>query len=121
MPQISRGQRNIEWIQQFCVEPAGEFRGASVRLTPAQCETIRRIYDSPDGPRNAPVTNEMSAYLALLHLCGYEALQRDFKPDVHPDTFTLWNATSEALRDLLRREGEAVVCPELGTRWPRAA
>jgi hypothetical protein len=55
----------------------------------------------------------------LLHVCGPEALQKDFRPDVDVDIFTLWNATGPSLREVLRREGEHIA--ELGTRYPVAA
>ena len=34
---------------------------------------------------------------------------------------TTWAATGPRLREVLKRTGEIIVCPELGTRWPAAA
>ncbi len=36
-------------------------------------------------------------------------------PLIEADVFSVWSATSEKLRDVLRREGEVITCPELGT------
>lgn len=121
MPHISRGNKNIRWIEIYCTVPSGPEKGQHVRLSVEQRTTVRRIYDTPDGPQDAPVTGNLAAYLALLHVCGPEALQRDFRPAVSADVFTVWGATGPDLRAVLRRDGEAVVCPELRTRWPVAA
>jgi hypothetical protein len=39
-------------------------------------------------------TGPLAAYIALLHVCGPEALQRSFRPDVFPDIFTIWNSVA---------------------------
>jgi hypothetical protein len=59
----------------------------------------------------------------LLHTCGAEATNKiDTMPQVNADVFTIWNAAdSPTLRPVLKREGEAVICSALGTRYPRAA
>ena len=80
-----------------------------------------RIYDNPDGPQDEPVADPLTAYLALLHICGPEAVQHDFRPTLSVDIFTVWNATGPGLKAVLRRDGARVVCPELGTRYPTAA
>ena len=80
--------------------------------------TVRQIYDRG---QDIPVTGTLAAYLALLHVCGPEALEQDFHPQANADVFTLWSAVGPELRALLRRDGAAVVCPELGTRYPAAA
>ena len=67
---------------------------------------MREIYDNPTGSEAVTATGPLAAYLALLHTCGPEALQREFQPKVEADIFTVWNAT---------------VCPELGTKYPAAA
>lgn len=75
---VSRGDRNIAWIERNCYIPEGKFVGQPVRLTDEQKEWIRRIYDSPTrmfilsmGRKNAKTAT--SAFLLLLHLCGPEA------------------------------------------------
>jgi hypothetical protein len=67
------------------------------------------------------VTGPLAAYLALLHVCGPEALEREFVPEIDADIFSVWNATGPDLKAVLKREGGRIVCPELGTRYPAAA
>ena len=118
MPRKQRGERAIFWIEEYCLVPHGPDKGQHVRLTPAQRETVREIYD---GGKPAPITGPLAAYLALLHICGPEALQKEFRPEVNADIFTVWGAVGPDLRALLKREGGRIVCPELGTRYPAAA
>lgn len=75
---LTRGERNVQWIQQVCRIPEGKFVGESVVLRPWQQKIIKGIYDSPTrraiisfGRKNAKTT--LSAFLLLLHLCGPEA------------------------------------------------
>ncbi len=78
MGRLTRGNRNIRWIERYCVIPEGIFVGQPVRLRPWQKKIIRQIYDTPTrraiisfGRKNAKTT--LSAFLCLLHLCGPEA------------------------------------------------
>src|SRR6185437_3835952 len=75
---LSRGDRNIAWIEQYCRIPEGRFVGQPVRLREWQRDIVRGIYDTPTrraiisfGRKNAKTT--LSAFLLLLHLCGPEA------------------------------------------------
>ena len=75
---LTRGQRNIDWIQSYCRIPEGKFVGRPVKLCKFQKEVIKGIYDTPTrraiisfGRKNAKTT--LSAFLLLLHLCGPEA------------------------------------------------
>jgi hypothetical protein len=123
MRSSSRGYRAIDWIEKYCLYPAGPQRGQRVRLSPEQCATIRAIYDHPDGRQPMEIsTNPLAAYLALLHVCGIEA-KRDEEPTpiITTDIFTLWNAAGPDLKAVLKRDAGHVVCPELGTRFPAAA
>lgn len=52
----------------------------------------RQIYDNPTGNEAVPVTGPLAAYLALLHVCGPEALEREFVPEIDADIFSVWNA-----------------------------
>lgn len=77
-PPLTRGERNIEWIQQHCRIPEGKFVGKPVKLCEFQRKVILGIYDTPTrraiisfGRKNAKTT--LSAFLLLLHLCGPEA------------------------------------------------
>ena len=75
---MTRGNRNIKWIQEHCRIPEGRFVGQPVRLRPFQRKIILGIYDQPTrraiisfGRKNAKST--LAAWLLLLHLCGPEA------------------------------------------------
>lgn len=75
---LTRGARNIAWIESHCRIPEGKFVGQPVKLTEFQRDIIRGIYDTPTrraiisfGRKNAKTT--LSAFLLLLHLCGPEA------------------------------------------------
>jgi hypothetical protein len=114
----TRGERAIRWIQDYCLVPNGPNKGEYVRLTPAQRDIVRQIYD---GIEALPVTGTLAAYLALLHVCGHEALQKEFRPELSADIFTVWGAVGPDLRRVLKREGERIICTQLGTEWPAAA
>jgi len=92
-----------------------------VHLTPAQRDIVRQIYDGSDGIEAAPITGPLAAYLALLHVCGPEALHKEFRPELSADIFTVWGAVGADLRAVLRREGGRIICTQLGTEWPAAA
>jgi hypothetical protein len=117
---ISRGQKAVRWIEHYCRFPGGQHMGDPVRLTPVQRQTVCRLYDDPDCMQEA-LTGELAAYVALLHTCGPEARRGDIRPSLDVDPWTLWRATSSRLREVLRRDGSIVRCPELGTQYPAAA
>jgi hypothetical protein len=115
-----RGNRAIHWIEDFCRVPSGFNKGDRVRLTPEQKDLVRSVYE--DGTASVPIGGELGAYVALMHLCGPEAKQKDFAPAVEVDSFSVWAAAASAeLQAVLRRHGERIVCPELGTTFPREA
>jgi hypothetical protein len=114
----SRGERNIEWIEKFCLVPDGPGRGRRVMLSAAERAQVRAIYDAGAPPES--VAAPLAAYLALLHTCGVE-WQSDLPALEAVDSFTVWRCTSEALQAVLRRDGERIVCPQLGTGYPPAA
>jgi phage terminase large subunit-like protein len=75
---VSRGERNIAWIESVCRIPEGKFVGKPVKLSQFQRDILTGIYDSPTrrviisfGRKNAKTT--LSAFLLLLHLVGPEA------------------------------------------------
>lgn len=77
---LSRAERNIEWIQEYCRIPEGRDVGKPVRLRDWQQAELRRIYDNPHGTRRAILSfgrkngkTAISAFITLLHLCGPEA------------------------------------------------
>ena|SRR5262245_35931778 len=114
----TRGDRAVLWIEHFCVYPNGADRGQRVRLTPAARDVVRQIFDYPDPP---DVTGPLAAYLALLGTCGPPDLRCDVPSNLGVDIFTTWAATGPELKSVLRRDGEYIVCPELGTRYRMAA
>jgi hypothetical protein len=83
----TRGERAIRWIEAYCLVPGGLHKGQHVRLTLAQRDIVRQIYD---GIETVPVTGPLAAYLALMHVCGPEALQKEFRPELSADIFTVW-------------------------------
>jgi phage terminase large subunit-like protein len=77
---LTRGQKNIRWIETYCRIPEGTFVGQPVRLRAWQKREIRKIYDNPAGTRTAILSfarknakTTLSAFLLLLHLVGPEA------------------------------------------------
>jgi hypothetical protein len=118
---LTRGETVAEWIEEHCRVPFGPATGRQVRLTPTQLDVIGRIYDQPN---DIPVNDrELAAYLALACLASPEAVgDNTFTPSLDVDGFTVWAAAdSPSLRDVLKRDGEAIVCPALGKRYPWAA
>jgi len=53
--------------------------------------------------------------------CVYSDDIRNGQDALAVDTWTVWRATSPDLQAVLKREGAALVCPKLGTRYPAAA
>ena len=111
----SRGRRNADWIEKYCIRPAGTERGKPVMLTLSEIETIRRLYDEGEV---VTVSGELGAFLILLHLCGIEH-HGEFPP-VTVDCFTIWNATSDHLKSVLTRDGAVIRCNELGLQYPQS-
>jgi len=75
---LTRAQKNIRWIEEYCLIPEGRFVGRPVKLTAEQKHWLHEIYDSPTrlfilsmARKNAKTA--LSAMLLLLHLCGREA------------------------------------------------
>ena len=79
-PFVTRAERNIEWISQYCRIPEGRDVGKPARLRDWQKKELLRIYDNPAGTRRAILSfgrkngkTALSAFILLLHLCGPEA------------------------------------------------
>lgn len=76
---MTRGERNIAWIEGFCRIPEGRLVGQQVVLSEFQRDIIRGIYDTPTRtaiisfPRKNAKTS-LSAFLLLLHIAGPEAI-----------------------------------------------
>lgn len=128
---LSRGERNIAWIQAMCRIPDGKLVGKPVRLTDAQKGWIRQIYDTPTrtfilsmARKNAKTAT--SAFLLLLHLCGPEAKHNSqlySAAQSRDQASILFGYASKVVRmspDLseyvqIKESAKTLVCPELGS------
>ena len=130
---VTRGERNIAWIQEHCRIPEGKFVGQPVKLAEFQQDVIRGIYDTPTrraivsfGRKNAKTT--LSAFLLLLHLCGpesransqlYSAAQSRDQASI---LFALAAKVVRMSPDLaavvtIRDTAKQLFCPDLGTLY----
>jgi phage terminase large subunit-like protein len=130
---MTRGERNIAWIEAHLTVPEGKFVGQPVLLTKQQKKWIRRIYDTPTrlfilsmGRKGAKTT--LSAFLLLLHVCGPEA-----RPNSHAystaqsrdQAAILFGYAAKCVRlspDLreyvsIRDTAKQLYCRELGTEY----
>jgi hypothetical protein len=123
MRHSGKAYRAIHWIEKYCVDPDGpDGERQPVRLTEAEEAEIWRLNLDLYSPMpDAPISRNLAAYLALLHICGPEALESDPMPPVKCDPWTVWRAASPDLRRVLKRDGEAIICPKLGKRYPTRA
>ncbi|MNO31422.1 Phage Terminase [compost metagenome] len=128
---LTRGERNIQWIEQHCCIPEGRLVGKPVNLTKHQKKWIKRIYDSPTrmfilsmARKNAKTA--LSAFLLLLHLCGPEARpnsQLYSAAQSRDQAAILFELAAKVVRmspDLLqyvniRDTAKELLCGELGT------
>ena len=114
------GQKAANWIEAYCVYPHGFDKGQHVRLTVEQKEILRRIFDRNESP--GEISAPLSAYLALFHVAGPRDLAAHVSAlPLSADTFTTWNAVGLDLRAVVKRDGEHIVCAELGTKFPPVA
>lgn len=130
---MTRGERNIAWIESNCHIPEGKFVGQKVRLRPWQRKIVIEIYDSPTrraivsfGRKNAKTA--LACFLLLLHICGpesrpnsqlYSAAQ---SRDQAAILFSLASKTvrmSPDLRDwvIVRDTAKQLYCAERGTLY----
>jgi len=128
---LTRGDRNIAWIEQHCRIPDGRLVGKPATLTGAQKGWIKQIYDTPTrtfilsmARKNAKTAT--SAFLLLLHLCGPEARpnsQLYSAAQSREQASILFGYASKVVRmspDLseyvqVKESAKTLVCPELGT------
>lgn len=133
MGRVSRGNRNIKWIEQYCRIPEGEYVGQPVKLQKFQKDVIKGIYDSPTrrviisfGRKNAKTT--LSAFLCLLHLVGPEAKansQLFSAAQSRDQAAILFNLMVKVIRlspDLnsvigVRESAKQLFCEQLGTLY----
>jgi phage terminase large subunit-like protein len=129
---LTRGQRNVAWIEAHCRIPEGRFVGQPVKLRPWQRDIIRGIYDQPTrraiisfGRKNAKST--LSAWLLLLHLCGPEARansQLFSAAQSREQAAVLFALAAKTVRlsglheyIVIRDSTKQLFCPELGTLY----
>lgn len=119
MVNTSRGTRAVRW---GVVPGVGAERGQARTAVGDTAANRAPNYDSPTGNEAVQVTGPLAAYLALLHVCGPEALEREFVPEIDADIFSVWNAQLAPIsRPCSSAKAVASFCPELGTRYPAAA
>jgi phage terminase large subunit-like protein len=132
---LSRAERNIAWIEKFCVIPEGKDVGKPVRLRDWQKHEITKIYDNPHGTRTAIVSfakknakTSTAAFLLLLHLAGPEAVRNGqlvSTAQSRDQAAVLFELAAKivrmsapldsviAIRDTLKQ----LYCPEIGTTY----
>lgn len=131
--ELTRGQRNIEWIEHHCRIPDGKFVGRPVTLTAHQKRWVISIYDSPTrlfilsmARKNAKTA--MASFLLLLHLCGPEAKpnsQLYSAAQSREQAAILFSLAAKIVRMspdlseyvLIRDTAKQLFCAELGTLY----
>lgn len=133
MAGVTRGEKNIAWIEEHCRIPEGTRAGEPVKLTEKQKRWIRRIYDTPTrtfilsmGRGNAKTA--LSAFLLLLHLCGREAKRNSqlySAAQSRDQAAILFDYAAKGVRHspslaavvVPRDTAKQLACPELGTLY----
>lgn len=128
---MKRGDRNIAWIERYCMVPEGKLVGEAVKLRPWQKKIIRGIYDSATrtgiisfGRKNGKTA--LAACILLLHLVGPEALanaQLCSAAQSRDQAALLFGYAAKMIRrspDLaaecqIRDSFKEILCPALGT------
>lgn len=132
---LTRAERNIRWIEQYCRIPEGKDVGKPVRLREWQKREIRKVYDNPHGTRRAIISfgrknakTTLAAFLLLLHTCGPEARpnsQLNSAAQSKEQAAILFKLAAKVIRmspDLnavvvVRDTIKELFCPELGTLY----
>lgn len=134
---VSRADRNIAWIEEWCKIPEGKRAsiGKPVVLREWQRAELRKIYDNPAGTRQAilsfPRKNGKTAlisFLLLLHLVGPEAvpnsqlyssaISRDQAATVFKLAAKIVRLNPELNANItIRDTAKELVCPEIGTYY----
>ena len=131
----TRAERNIAWIERYCVIPEGRDLGKPVRLRAWQKRDLKKIYDNPAGTRTAIISfgkkngkTSLAAFLLLLHLCGPEALPNSGIPSTaqsRDQAAIVFGLAAKVVRqspDLrrvvsVRETRKELYCAELGTLY----
>jgi len=132
---LTRGQRNVEWVERYCRIPEGRDVGKPVKLRPWQKREVCKIYDNPNGTRRAIISfgrknakTTLAAFLLLLHTCGPEARpnsQLNSAAQSKEQAAILFKLAAKIVRlspDLsgvvvIRDTIKELFCPELGTLY----
>lgn len=135
MGELTRAERNIQWIERFCRIPEGRDVGKPVKLRDWQKDELRKIYDNPHGTRRAIISfgrknakTTLAAFLLLLHTCGPEARpnsQLNSAAQSKDQAAILFKLAAKIVRmspDLnavvvIRDTIKELYCPELGTLY----
>lgn len=130
---MTRGERNCQWVEQFCRVPEGALVGQPVQLRSWQREIICRLYDTPTrtfivsfGRKNGKTA--LIAFIVLLHTCGPEAVansevvsgarSRDQASMVFRYAAKCVRMSSDLSAVVVVRDtAKEIVCPELGTTY----
>ena len=131
----TRAERNIAWIERFCVVPEGRDIGKPVKLRPWQKRDLRKIYDNPAGTRTAIISfgkkngkTSLASFLLLLHLCGPEAVRNSGIPSTaqsRDQAAILFGLAAKVVRMsrelarvvVVRETRKELYCAELGTLY----
>lgn len=132
---MTRAERNIAWIELYCVIPEGKDVGKPVRLRDWQKHELRKIYDNPHGTRMAIISfakknakTTLASFLLLLHLAGPEAVRNTQLPSTaqsREQAAVLFDLAAKIVRmspDLdaviaIRDTVKQLYCPEMGTLY----
>lgn len=130
---LTRSERNIRWIEDFCHTPDGMYVGKPIRLRDWQKAELRKIYDNPHGTRQAIISlprkngkTALISFLLLLHLCGPEAKansQLYSAAQSRDQAATVFKLAAKVVRQspdlnpviVIRDTAKELLCPELGT------
>lgn len=129
----SRGNRNCDWINDYCMVPEGPAVGQPVKLRQWQRDEICKIYNNKHGTRRAIISfgrknakTTLAAFLLLLHLCGPEAKRNSqlfSAAQSREQAALIFNLAAKIVRMspelrevvVIREARKEFFCPEMGT------
>ena len=136
---MTRGERNIAWIEAYLRIPEGKDVGLSFRLRPFQRDIVLGIYDNVVPTRYAIISmakknakTTLSGALMLLNLCGPESTtnsqlystgqSRDQAAVIYELAAKMVRASQEIRAvTFCRDSAKELVCSERGTRYKALA
>ena len=112
---MTRGDKVIFRVEEFCVVPFGVDRGQHVRLSVEQKEIVARFSIVT---MHLKSRNRCRQTWHVFCVAGPRNLAvRVSAIPISADIFSTCNATGPDLHAVLKREGDDIVCPELGTHF----